>query len=673
MRELIPRIGEREIAWVCDVLGLDPDSFSGSESNSGCRRALTSQSTQDIEACPGGGKTTLLVAKIGLVLREWTSLCSGICVLSHTNVARDQITTRLSNTVVGEAILRYPHFIGTIHGFVNEFLALPALRSKGIIVELVDDEITLDWRWRKLPRGLQYGLTQNRLDRQALRYMDTKCRPRPISWARGTLGEDTSTYREICKALTDSTRAGYFCHDEMFIWANALLDEMPEVQEWIRGRFPVLFVDEVQDNSEVQSRILRRIFMDDPSPVIRQRFGDSNQAIYEDIGGTSAETDAFPNHEVRISLENSYRFDQSIADLVNPLGVVPQGLKGLRSITKDAGDDMRGLHAVFLFDPGNIAHVLERYAEYLIEVFTPEQLRHGSFTAVGAVHRRTEDDNVPRSVSHYWEQYDPGFGQIGRQPTTFVEHVMRGEKVANKTDQVGPFVESVAVGVLRTVRRLDETVRMPPVRRPHSYILEQLADNHDMLRWYESLITGLCVERIRLTRRKWDDKWRHAVLAIARAVAHTENAESEDTDFLDWTGTGDIGGGTRIHERGEPNVYGYPAGGPDVRIQVGSIHSVKGETHTATLVLETFYRAHHLRKLKGWLVGSKSGGQQESDAARARLRQHYVAMSRPTHLLCLAMREDSLTASDVDRMMRHGWRVGRAGPVKTEWITGQGR
>ena len=673
MREPIPRIGDREIAWVCDVLGLAPSSFGESDSNSGRRRALTSQSTQDIEACPGGGKTTLLVAKIGLVLREWTSLCSGICVLSHTNVARDQITTRLSNTAVGETILRYPHFIGTIHGFVNEFLALPALRSRGILVELVDDEITLDWRWRQLPRGLQYGLTQNRLDRQVLRYVDSECRPGPISWGRGTLGEDTSTHQEICKALMASTRAGYLCHDEMFIWANALLDEVREVQEWIRGRFPVLFVDEVQDNSEIQSKILRRIFVEGPNPVIRQRFGDSNQAIYEDIGGTRAHTDVFPKQTIRLSLENSYRFDQSIAGLVNPLGVVPQGLKGLRSTSADASDDERSFHAVFLFDPENIAYVLERYAEYLIDVFTPEQLKSGSFAAVGAVQRGTADDNVPRSVMDYWGEYDPEFGQMGRQPRTFLEHLMRGERVGDRTDQVGPFVEAVSVGVLRTAKRLDEAVTMPPLRRPHRYVLEQLANNDEVRRLYESLIAGLCVERMPLTRRNWEEKWRQAVLTIARAVARTESAASADTHFLEWTGTGDIGGGNGQHKRGETNVYGYPKGAPVVKIQVGSIHSVKGETHTATLVLETFYRTHHLRKLKGWLVGAKSGGEKENDATRARLRQHYVAMSRPTHLLCMAMREDALNARDIDRLMRHGWRVGRAGSAKTEWITGQGR
>lgn len=35
----------------------------------------------------------------------------------------------------------YPHFIGTIHGFVDRFLALPALRSLGLTVDVIDDDI----------------------------------------------------------------------------------------------------------------------------------------------------------------------------------------------------------------------------------------------------------------------------------------------------------------------------------------------------------------------------------------------------------------------------------------------------------------------------------------------------------------------------------------------------
>jgi hypothetical protein len=107
---------------------------------------------------------------------------------------------------------------------------------------------------------------------------------------------------------------------------------------------------------------------------------------------------------------------------------------------------------------------------------------------------------------------------------------------------------------------------------------------------------------------------------------------------------------------------------PKVEIRVGSIHSVKGETHTATLILDTYYRKHHLETLKPWLLGKKSGGGSENNTLLSRLRQHYVAMTRPSHLVCLAMRESCLPNADVAALKNRGWNVARVNAGVPEWL-----
>ncbi|BBB11679.1 UvrD/REP helicase [Sphingopyxis sp. FD7] len=93
---------------------------------------------------------------------------------------------------------------------------------------------------------------------------------------------------------------------------------------------------------------------------------------------------------------------------------------------------------------------------------------------------------------------------------------------------------------------------------------------------------------------------------------------------------------------------------------------MKGESHTATLVLDSFYFAHHLSELKPWLLGAKAGGSRlngrgnvvtEGSRMLGRLRLHYVAMTRPTHLLCLAMRKDVFAAGELDILTGRGWMV----------------
>ena len=59
------------------------------------RSFLSATESLDVQAAPGNGKTTLLVAKLALLSRSWSSRTQGVCVISHTNAARDEIEKKL--------------------------------------------------------------------------------------------------------------------------------------------------------------------------------------------------------------------------------------------------------------------------------------------------------------------------------------------------------------------------------------------------------------------------------------------------------------------------------------------------------------------------------------------------------------------------------------------------
>jgi DNA helicase II / ATP-dependent DNA helicase PcrA len=94
---------------------------------------------------------------------------------------------------------------------------------------------------------------------------------------KGNLAQTTPFAQAMVAATKASSEAGYFRYDEMFVWANDLLDARPEVAAALRERFPFVFVDEAQDNSELQSALLHRLFLDGDNPSRRQRFGDYNR------------------------------------------------------------------------------------------------------------------------------------------------------------------------------------------------------------------------------------------------------------------------------------------------------------------------------------------------------------------------------------------------------------
>ena len=296
-----PRISEEDVAWVCDVMKLPRTAFSGQDGSDPRLWVLKSMTAMDVEACPGSGKTTLLVAKLAILARKWTDSRSGLCVLSHTNVARREIEKRLGSTPEGMRLLAYPHFVGTIHGFVNEFLALPWLRSLGYPIRIIDDNFCEQHRRRLLesPRFRTLANYVSRLEgnpkinvvahwRLASANLDVRKENGEPEFKDST----KPAARQLRLLGETCLKDGYHRHDEMFMWAHDFLDKCPTVRRAIRARFPLLFLDEVQDNSEGQSFLLFRAFMDGNDSVLRQRFGDSNQAIYQHAGQTEgASTD----------------------------------------------------------------------------------------------------------------------------------------------------------------------------------------------------------------------------------------------------------------------------------------------------------------------------------------------------------------------------------------------
>ncbi|NJS13585.1 MAG: AAA family ATPase [Sphingopyxis sp.] len=130
--ELLARaVSDDDIATACASLGLPALAFHGADGEDARLAVLRSNGSIDVAACPGSGKTTLLVAKLAILAKRWTSPASGLCVLSHTNVARLEIEKKLGADPAGRAILSYPHFIGTIHGFVNQFYCAPLAQVAG--------------------------------------------------------------------------------------------------------------------------------------------------------------------------------------------------------------------------------------------------------------------------------------------------------------------------------------------------------------------------------------------------------------------------------------------------------------------------------------------------------------------------------------------------------------
>lgn len=107
------------------------------------------------------------------------------------------------------------------------------------------------------------------------------------------------------------------------------------------------------------------------------------------------------------------------------------------------------------------------------------------------------------------------------------------------------------------------------------------------------------------------------------------------------------------------NTYTYtdPISGKSIKIHLGSIHSVKGQTHLATLVVETFWYQFNLKALIPCLYGNKISNPKQRNIHR--LRCHYVALTRARGLVCLAIPKDSISEDTISLLEQYGWNVVR--------------
>ncbi|MCU1241114.1 MAG: UvrD/REP helicase [Candidatus Acidoferrum typicum] len=662
-------VTDRDIDRAVLLLKLPQDSFGPYDGGSARREVLKSMQRLDVAACPGSGKTTVLVTKLAALAEKWPYRTRGICALSHTNVARREIETRLCSTMVGRRLVAFPHYVGTIHGFVNQFLAIPWLRSQGYPIKFIDSDICERKRWTNLPYGTRKYLENKNLDKSAFRIIDPDFN---LQKKTGELpfGTQAETYEHLRSACQKGALAGYHCFDDMFVWATAALEKMPSLGEVIRDRFPVLLIDEAQDNSEQQSEILHRIFQHGCGPVVCQRFGDENQAIFDtSFGSSEATTNKFPSETVRKDLPDSHRFGQKIADLANPLGLVTQNLNGRGPKDNLLVDGLgEAKHTIFIFNEDSATEVLDAYGQLLLSTFSTYGTKQGTFVAAGQVHTTpvsSSPQQFPHHVGNYWPQYRPELASKEPRPKSFVECVGAGASALRTSGEAHSCVNKIADAILQLSRLLDQSNKVLRCNANHHRYVLKLVAGTDAHEPYIDLTASFTTGDQVLTRESWHTKWKSVALEIAKAISKTEVPNIETENYLEWKEpSSNHPASLTVEKKSVDNEYTYSQGERTVAIRVGSIHSAKGETHAAMLVLETYWYAHNLADLLPWLCGEKIGGATANKRQKTRLKVHYVAMTRPTHLLCLAMHRrnfigenGNLDQDRVKKLLNRGWQV----------------
>jgi AAA ATPase domain len=250
------------------------------------------------------------------------------------------------------------------------------------------------------------------------------------------------------------------------------------------------------------------------------------------------------------------------------------------------------------------------------------------------------------------------------KPSTFFQYVSVARKQSAESGEAHQGMQLVADGILRMSRILSPINTPSNRRRTHLQVLELLGEEAELKLAYLGFQKRVAICNDMPNKQDWEQSWVPVLQSIASVVSKEPDAEPL-ASFLEYSSESDADG---IARSAQDNIFRHPGDTQKVKVRVGSIHSVKGETHTATLVLDTFYYKHNLSALKSWLLGQKSGGSGESAQSISRLKLHYVAMTRPSHLLCLTTKDATFSAAELAILQERGWRLARVTPSGTEWL-----
>ena len=602
--------------------------------------ALLCSETADFQAAPGSGKTTLLGAKLALMASRWPHAHRGICVLTHTNVAREEIERSLRAAPHGDLLLGYPHFIGTIQAFVNKFLALPWLRTLGIEVREIDEEHFEEEFLRRARRFASGWISQSPEVRgrtiRGVRYRGPDLDL--VSNGEVPLPKSGVTIEGLRTLKATMALEGRFRHEDMFAYAEQAIAKVPRLAAAVEFRFPNVFIDEMQDTNDVQLEVLSHVFN---AASVVQRFGDVNQAILN--RGARATENAFPSPDCR-EVRTSLRFGPTIASVANRV-------KGVGGDIDGQGPDAVTPPTLILYSDSTVTHVIERFGEWVGRLMPQEVLGPLPVKAVCAI---KSPGNLKQRVGRHVTDYFPSFDDAiaASQPRhQSVRQLLRMASMSSAGGRADKRVSAARGALLLAIK----TYGHPEYKDVKTYreLARLLSDAPER-------VARVRYIALRAVSGVYDMSTEaSSEVAIVQVIADLGDIIDVDADITnipeEWLLAREI-------EAGEgplaSNSVSVKTANGSFPVHVATIAAVKGETHLATLVLESCRnRTYDIRTMLPYFYGGVAAVSATKEDERTRLMNMFVAASRPRRLLAFAMHIDRAASQAREKLTEDGWDV----------------
>jgi len=549
-----------------------------------------------LQSYAGSGKTSTLVGKLHILAqkRVWDT-GRAICVISHTNIAVDEIKSRVA--IHYPEIMEYPNFVGTIQEFVNKFLFVPYLSSVGMHIKFQDEKRYLDYendgdavlktritnRLSQLRRGGDGAVSSFWSEFHRLCIKDNKVINSKTFNEYNSLVTKSFTQIQsnslIGTLINKQHQDGAFLFPESFIYALKYLEENPLLRKIIMNRFQFILLDEAQDCSEIQLNLLEQLFGKNVWTCFQQ-IGDINQSISEDAWLSPAPV---------LCLDKSIRCGSNLTNFLCNFCINTidgKSIKGSSNVSEKI---------LIIYPDNEPEKILEKFSEILLSKKIPCNENKGYFV-----------------IAHEHDQLLECFPNYYSQETAMSKKQNKSIRFSNDIDYVNLLTEN-------------------SIKTNGNYyisnILFRLLYKHFKGNgtWFE-LKEKLINE---------NDKFKKLILDVSNEVL--KNGSILDFPELQKKLNEILGENVITFNKkkatieeinNKSNFYKSPEG---INLKIGTIHSVKGQTHNATLFMsnsKTIYRKYDIEHAMQ---------NDQKVCTKKYKRLVYVASSRPKDLFAFGI------------------------------------
>lgn len=581
----------------------------------------------DVNACPGSGKTTVLLAKLIILSRKIPlNNGQGVCVLTHTNVAIDEIKNKLGEK--SDVLFKYPNYFGTIQSFIDKYLAIPYFkRQTQENIKSIDDDIYRNHIsklskecYPNIKRSIEYCVekkmgnyragndTENFISFILSKHFKFINNNMYIcNWSGATL-EKKNYYKELCEIMFDKSFAkGILRYEDAYVLSDGYISKFLSLSKYFSKRFKYVFIDEMQDTKKMQENILEKVFSNEETIV--QRFGDVNQ----NIGLSDNEKSGWVLSDKVMPINSSKRYGEVMVKYLQPLRVLKNG----HMIGNSNVETL--IPHIIIFNDSNIGLVINKFIE-IIKYNKIDEMK-GKIKVIGKIGIDVESSNL--SIKSYTGKY-----KRNNKKDSFNKKVLCRLKLCN---DLNSFYENLISIIILSLNCCGDKVSKEQFKR---YM--EIEKNDEFIRYKSNIkrwFLGIDLNSDKVLKSIVDvtsnllcglekytfDKSELEKNILTNAIENPvieEVAATKDNDSI------------------------------DIINDINTVFGVKGETHLATLYLESKLinnNEENLRsdiiKILDYMIDKKDKVDKKDEEA---LIAAYVAMSRAEKLTCIAISYETI-------------------------------